>query len=151
MATSSLESSKTEILLGLNSFNKPGEVIGKNAWIKLITYLMYTKKGTYPSVPPMGIGIQQYDYEFMDKAISTLQTDIMEQVSTYLPSVPLQSVNVESIDIDSRKVLLITLTFIDNGTTDTAVIAAEAASNIINFEVSIWIFFYACSRPTAVF
>lgn len=136
MQNNTLESSKKELILGLNSFNKPGETIGKTAWIKLITYLMFMKKGTYPSCPTMGIGIQQYDYEFMDTAITNLQTDIQDQVSAYLPDVPLNSVSVESSDVNGQKILLITLTFVDNGTTDSAVIATLAAPNIIDFEVA---------------
>jgi len=136
MQNNTLESSKKELILGLNSFNKPGEVIGKDAWIKLITYLMFMKKGSYPSCPTMGIGIQQYDYQFMDKVITDLQMDIQDQISTYLPDIPLESVSIDSSEINGQMILLITLTFIDNGLTDNAVVATIVAPNIINFEVA---------------
>lgn len=131
-----LESQKKELLLGLNSFDKPAEVIGKNAWIKLITHLLFLKKGTYPSNPLIGIGIQQYEFSFMDDTITLLQSEILEQARIYLPDVPLDSVVVDSTEVEGKKILLIIITFIDDGNIDTAVVATAVSQNIIDFEVS---------------
>lgn len=131
-----LESNKKELLLSINSFDRPAEAIGKNAWIKLITHLLFLIPGTYPSSPLLGIGIQQYEYSFMDETIAQLQSLILEQVRTYLPDVPLDSVVVDSTEVSGKKILLIIINFIDSGNLDTAVIASAAPENIIDFEVS---------------
>lgn len=133
-----LESSKKELLLEIDKFNKPGEAVGKYAWTKLVTYLLFMRKGSYPSNPNMGIDIQSYDFEFMDTAIGNLQSEIKNQISTYYPDIPLNSVSVESTTISGHAILLISLVFLDNGELDSSVIATEANSmTISDFEVSL--------------
>lgn len=102
----------------------------------MITHLLFLIPGTYPSSPLLGIGIQQYEYSFMDETIAQLQSLILEQVRTYLPDVPLDSVVVDSTEVSGKKILLIIINFIDSGNLDTAVIASAAPENIIDFEVS---------------
>lgn len=132
-----LDSQRKELILGLNSFDTPAEAIGKEAWIRLILNLLYLKKGTYPSNPEIGIDIQSYDFGFMDDAIDKLQSEIMSQVRTFLPDIPLESVIVKSDDIAGKKVLILILNFMDDGSVDTSVVASTITNNIINFEVSI--------------
>lgn len=132
-----LERDKKEMLIELNSFDKPAMVSGKEAWIKLITNLFFIKKGTYPSTPMLGIDIPKYDYEFMDTALDVLPSEIMEQVRLFLPDIPLDTVTVDTTDVSGRKILLIILVFIDNSVDDTAVVAMDIAQNIIDFEISI--------------
>lgn len=131
-----LESNKKELILGLNSFDKAAEASGKEAWILLIIYLFFINKGSYPSNPNIGIGIRQYDYEFMDTALDVLPSEIMEQVRLFLPDIPLESVNVTSDMVAGKKILVIILEFVDDTINDTAVIAAMISQNIIDFEVS---------------
>ncbi len=131
-----LESNKKELILGLNSFDKAAEASGKEAWIRLIIYLFFINKGSYPSNPNIGIGIRQYDYEFMDTALDVLPSEIMEQVRLFLPDIPLESVNVTSDMVAGKKILVIILEFVDDTINDTAVIAAMISQNIIDFEVS---------------
>lgn len=138
MATTKLESSKKELSLGIDNFNKPGTVSGKDAWVRLATYLLFMRKGSYPSAPEMGIDIQSYDFAFMDDAIDSLKNSIRDQISTYYPDIPLQSVTVESKEISGQMILLISLVFVDGGISDSAIIATNISStNIIDFEVSI--------------
>ena len=61
-----LEAEKTELVLGINSFNKPAEKSGVEAWCKLITNLLFMAKGTYPTDPDMGCDIGQYEFAFID-------------------------------------------------------------------------------------
>lgn len=131
-----LESNKKELVLGLNSFNAPAELTGKNAWINLILHLMFIKKGTYPSNPIIGIGIQTYDYQFIKDVIVKLQDDITNQVKTFLPEIPLDSVVVDTTEVSGKVILLIIITFTIDGTTDVAVVASQTSNNIIDFEVS---------------
>lgn len=130
-----LESNKKELEIALNSFNKPTEIKGKEAWIRLIIYLLYIKKGTYPSNPNIGIDIRRYEFEFIDKAIPLLQNEISDQTKWFLPDVPLVSVIVDSTRVRGDTILLIILTFEDN-TPDNVAVIATSAYNIIDFEVS---------------
>jgi hypothetical protein len=132
----SLESEKSETLLSLNAFNNPAEVSGVDAWVKLVIHIMYIIKGTYPSNPDIGIGIQLLDYQFMDNVIDSLPTDILNQVRKYLPDVPLESVNATTEDINGKKVLEIVLVFNDDGTQTPVVIASTTSSSALDFEVS---------------
>ena len=91
----------------------------------------------YPSNPDIGIGIQQYEYQYIDNVIDPLKEDILLQVHTFLPDVPLQSVNISTTEISSKTVLLIYFTFIDNGNIDTSVVASTKINNIIDFEISL--------------
>lgn len=131
-----LESSKKELVLGLNVLNKPGERIGSNAWAQLILQLIFLKPGTYPSQPEMGIGIQDYDYEYLDVAIEKLNSIIQAQIAMYLPDVPVDTVSVSSFDYQERKIMMIQINLIDNGSIVTEVIATEIKNRIINFDVS---------------
>lgn len=131
------ESDKKELVLGVNSFDKPAEAIGVNAWAKLVTNLLFMKKGTYPSEPDMGIEIQRYEFSFIDDIKEELETEITEQIHTYLSSVPLSGINISSTTLESGKVvLLVVLEFSYNGNLDSAVVAAENSANLINFKVA---------------
>lgn len=131
-----LESEKTELVLGINSFNKPAEKSGPEAWCKLITTLLFMKKGTYPTDPDMGCEIQQYEFEFIDDVIDKIESSITEQVRKYLNDIPFDSVTVSKSTSDSGKpIILIVLEFTYNSKSDVAVVAAEKTDNLINFEV----------------
>ena len=129
---------KKELVLGSNSFNQPAEASGKDAWVKLITNLLFMKKGTYPSDPEMGCELYKYEFAFIDDVIDEIQDVITTQVRTYLSDIPLTECNVSSSRLESGKaVLLIALTFqYRDGEYDTAVVAAEESTNQINFAVA---------------
>lgn len=131
------ESDKLELVLGVNNFDKPSEAIGVNAWAKLVTNLLFMKKGTYPSEPDMGIEIQKYEFSFIDDIQDELESTITEQLHSYLPSVPLTSVKLRSETSESgQPILLVVLEFSYNGKLDSVVVAAENSKNIINFKVA---------------
>lgn len=131
-----LESEKTELVLGINSFNKPAEKSGPDAWCNLITTLLFMKKGTYPTDPDMGCEIQQYEFEFIDDVIDKIEESITEQCRKYLSDIPLESVTVTKDTSDSGKpIILIVIEFTYDGRSDVAVVAAEKTDNLINFDV----------------
>lgn len=130
------ETNKKELLLGLNLFQKPAELVGKDAWARLTLNLLFLRKGTYPSAPQMGVGIQDYDYEFLEEIISPLQEDIQAQMHTYLPSVPLTDVQVTSTEFEGKPILVIGLGFYDNGAVKYSAVAAQVSNKLIDFEIS---------------
>lgn len=133
---SKAEFTKKELLLDINLFNKPAELIGKDAWAKLAINLLFLRKGTYPSVPEMGIGIQDYEYEFVDTAILKLNEDIMEQFRTYLPDLPLVDVQVSSTKYNGHSILIVGLIFNNGGNIETTAVAATISNKLIDFEIS---------------
>lgn len=136
MAKYVMESNKKECVLGINSFDKPTELLGKNAWVQLVLNLLFLKKGTYPSIPEMGIGIQFYEYEFIDDVKSKLEVEIKEQINKYLPDVPMDSVILSTTEVNGNTILIIAITFVVNGAVDSAVIASASSPNIIDFAVN---------------
>lgn len=131
-----LESSKKELGLSINTFNKPTEYIGTTAWSQLIMNLLFLRPGTYPSIPNMGIGIQDYEFEFLDVTIEKLNTAINSQIQLYLPDIPLESVNVSSFVHEGRTILYIAINLYNNGAISTSVVASEVSTKIIDFEIS---------------
>lgn len=132
-----LNSDKKELCIGLDSFDEPKTLSNKKAWIQLIINLMYMIKGSNPSNPNMGVGIQEYDFQFLEEAIAKLEAELTDQIRTYLPDVPVNSITVDSTDSDTgKKILLIIIQLYYNGEMDSAVVAAEASQNIIDFVVS---------------
>jgi hypothetical protein len=131
-----LESSKIELQFGLNSFDTPAENSGIKAWVRLISQLCFIVPGSYQSVPAMGIGIQNYDFSMIDNIQDDLEDKITEQVRTYLPDIPFDSVEIRRLSDTYPDVLLILFNFTYDDKIETAVVAAQTNSvNGINFEI----------------
>ena len=132
-----LESSKTETSLQINSFDKPKELSSVAAWSQLLLNLIFLKPGTYPSLPTMGVGIEDYQYEFLEDAISELSAKITDQQQTFLPDVPLSGVQISKMEENGIPILIIQLFFtIDSGVTSSAVAINISKRNFLDFEVS---------------
>lgn len=86
------EANIRDYLLGLDDLKKPKvidmSIIAPKQWnsaILMISRLIMMKKGTYPDHPDLGIDIRgRYSFSFEDDLYS-LQEDIDEQASRYLP------------------------------------------------------------------
>ena len=132
-----LESDKIELSWGINSFNKPTELTGGKAWAKLVTNLLFMPKGSYPTEPDMGCELQKYDFMFIDDVKDDIEKNIRDQISTYLPDIPLSEIIVSSETIaGQRNIMVIILKFTEKEN-ESIVVAAEKVNNLINFEVSL--------------
>ena len=131
-----LEANKKELGLSTNVFNKATEYKGKTAWFQLILNLIFLRPGTYPSIPNMGVGIQDYEYEFLDDVKDNIQAAIQEQVKTFLPDIPLENVEVTNVDYNGKSILLIAISLNDNGEIVTGAVASEVTNKLIDFEIS---------------
>lgn len=138
LISGALESDKKELSLEIDSFDRPKELTKAQAWSQLILNVIFLKKGTYPSLPELGIDIRQYDYEFMDTACARLQEEIAEQHATFLPEVPLVGVMVSSTDFRGQPIMLVQMQFqIDRNTVENTAIAINTSSrNFLDFDVS---------------
>lgn len=138
MAVEKLNAEKKEVIIGINSFDQPSEVSEIDAWVKIISRLLFMKKGTYPTDPEMGCELQKFEFAFTDKASIEMAEIIRDQCQTYLPDIPLTNINIGTADyLPGRNILLISLEFeISPGQYDTAVVASEKVNKEINFEVA---------------
>lgn len=131
-----LEANKKELGLSTNVFNKATEYQGKTAWFQLILNLIFLRPGTYPSIPNMGVGLQDYEYEYIDDVKDSIRNKIEEQVNLFLPDVPLASVEVTSVEYEGKTILLIVISLEDNGQIVTGAVASEVTNHLIDFEIS---------------
>lgn len=131
-----LEANKKELGLSTNVFNKATEYQGKTAWFQLILNLIFLRPGTYPSIPNMGVGLQDYEYEYIDDVKDNIRNKIEEQVKLFLPDVPLTSVEVTSVDYEGKTILLIVISLDDNGQIVTGAVASEITNRLIDFDIS---------------
>ena len=131
-----LEANKKELGLSTNVFNKATEYQGKTAWFQLILNLIFLRPGTYPSIPNMGVGLQDYEYEYIDDVKDNIRNKIEEQVNLFLPDVPLASVEVTSVEYEGKTILLIVISLEDNGQIVTGSVASEVTNHLIDFEIS---------------
>lgn len=131
------EYQKKELGCGLNAFNRPVEYSGVNAWVRLLTDLLFTRPGTYPTAPTLGIGLQDYRFQFEDVAVSELQNKIDYQVQTFLPGIPAGSVKITTEDVDGTTVLILQFDFrVSDRDLQTAFVAVDTTSKSFNYEVS---------------
>ena len=138
LVSGTLESDKFELCLEIDSFDKPKKLTKAQAWSQLILNIIFMRKGTYPSIPDLGIDIRKYDYEFMDVACNRLQEDIAYQQQTYLPEIPLNGVMVTSSDYKGQSIMVVQMQFqVDKNTVEnTAITINTSKRNFLDFDVS---------------
>ena len=140
MAEEKSDYQKKELTLNINNFDEPDKLSGPKAWVNMILTLIYMEKGTYKESPEMGIGILNYDFEFVDDIIDELEDQINDQVRIYLPDIPFESASLEEYDLSNGDTaLLITINFVvenSDNETDSAVIAIDTQSSSLDFVVS---------------
>lgn len=97
-----------DYLLDLDDIGKPKVVDmtdirrGKlNSATTMIIRLLLLKKGTYPDFPNLGIDIRgRYRFMFSEE-LSTLESELTDQIETYLPELLPITVSAEMITIPS--------------------------------------------------
>lgn len=105
---------KGELVLEKSSFNTMTIREDKTALAQVIQNLLFIEKGTYPNQPELGVGIENYLFEKLDKGTcSSIKDDIKEQINKFAPSEYLVDVNVESKVINGNVTLLINFSIKD--------------------------------------
>ncbi len=85
-----------EYLLSLNEFVQPKVLKGTSAAFADILRLFLLEPGTNQTHPEMGIGIRSR-YRFSDTSeISTLRQEVKNQMETYLPTLLVMDVQIET-------------------------------------------------------
>ena len=131
-----MESQKKETLLTINPFSKPADLSGIDAWCNLIIKLIMMRPGTFPSLPMMGVGLEDYEYSTVDSVIGQLTNAVNEQVATYLPDIPVEHITVTTQQWKQDTLLSFIIQFRqDRGNLPVVSAVSYKVKNIINFEV----------------
>lgn len=134
-----LEYQKQELTFQLNSFNKPDTLTKYNAWADLILKLLIYEKGTFPDLPEMGLEINKAHYQDLKTYSKRLKSDLEFQLSTYLPDIPVASVDVYGMDNEYGTLLVIGIEiFNDNGTTQMLYLkgSKSESTRMFDFEIN---------------
>lgn len=102
----------SELDFGFDDFRRQKVFINDDAYIQLLKRLLLTRKGTYPSIPDLGIGIQTYRFEDIDMLIAgDMKNEITRQINTYIPRLPLEEINIYKLPYKGDFILYIDVSF----------------------------------------
>lgn len=95
---------------GVDVFNQPKILSPSQTLVNNILMLLFMKPGTYPSLPKLGIYIQQYLYMFYDEINENeIKARIAAQCEEFLPNIEDGTLDVIKTIKDGKPVLLIVL------------------------------------------
>lgn len=99
----------------INDFNEPKILSPLETYVNNVMMLLFGKKGFYPSIPDLGMDIQQYLYKFEDE-INTdeIKTELANQCSDFLPEIDSGDLDVMLTRYKERTTLLFVLPVIDD-------------------------------------
>lgn len=138
LTSQGLERDKAELTLGINIYDKPEDLVGIKAWTQLMLNLIFISPGTYPSMPELGVGIESYQYDFIDEALEEISAAITSQQQTYLPDIPLSSTSVTTMMVNGEKIMLIQLTFnTDEGPVSSGITLDLTPKKFLDFDI-VW-------------
>lgn len=97
-----------ELDFSLDNFHNQKVLKNSEAYVRLIQRLLFMKKGTYPTIPDMGIDISSYRFTDLDMLTAgDLKNTIQEQIDTYIQGAPVQNVSISTIRLKDGIVLFI--------------------------------------------
>lgn len=92
----------------LNGFREQKVLYDENAYAQMIKRLLLMKKGTYPSIPDMGIGISTYRFQDIDRLVAgDLRNAIQDQINQYIPGLPLEKIDIAKVAYKGNYILYI--------------------------------------------
>lgn len=92
--------------LSIDNIGRPRELFNLNALRLSIMKLLLMDKGTYESIPEMGVGIRDYRYDD-EENIENLRYEIEKQISTYLPYFSTVEVRIKHISNKTVKFIIV--------------------------------------------
>jgi hypothetical protein len=92
------EYQKEEFFLQVGDFKKANSVTKNLALARVLQTLIILMPGTYPNAPDMGVGIEQYLFEFLDGVtIQQLTQRLRDQIDTYIPNNDINGIEIQPI------------------------------------------------------
>ena len=94
---------KNEFILTIDEYGKAKTITNLYALARLIQTLFFLKPNTYPNHPSMGIGIENYKFEFLDnQTIANLTANAREQIDTYIPNNNITKMQIEKANLNDK-------------------------------------------------
>ena len=103
---------------GVNVFEEPKVLSESHTLVNNVLMILLNKPGFYPSIPWLGMNIEQYLYSFADE-INTLRikSRLATQCKELLPSIQEGDMDVYSIEYEGHPLLIFALPIlVDEGT-----------------------------------
>ena len=131
---------KAELTFEINSFGKPLELSGIEAWTRDVLRILFMEKGTMPSDPEMGCGITREMYHDIQTLKGTIRTQAESQIRQYLPDVPFLAMNVysedELVSDGNPNIVYYMISFQKNADEiKTVTVASKVTHKVIDFEI----------------
>jgi hypothetical protein len=102
LASASEQVTKKEFFLDIDDYGECASYEGLFAIAKLLQTLFLLIPGTYPNHPEMGIGLTEYQFEFMDdETKNELQFKANRQIGKYLPTYKIMGVTISFVKDDA--------------------------------------------------
>jgi len=99
----------------VNDYNKPKMLSNKETYVNNIMMLLFGKPGFYPSIPSIGMDIQQYLYKFEDEInVEDIKNKLSIQCKDFLPEIQNGDLDVMKTVYNERMLLIFKLPLIDD-------------------------------------
>jgi hypothetical protein len=116
---------KDELLLAKSVYNTNAVRTKLEALAQVLQNIIIYETGTFPNQPELGVGIENYQFEFLDdRTMSELKTKIDDQINKFIPSDIRVEPKVEAIMNElGKKILVISfrVSGLDNTNTDSEI------------------------------
>jgi len=94
---------KKEFTLSVNDFREVTNRDGIYGLAKNIETIILMDKGSYPNIRDMGVGIEDYQFEFLTiNTLDTIKYSIKRQINKYIPTNKVKDVVVEQLENESN-------------------------------------------------
>lgn len=132
-----LEYQKQELTFQVNDFSMPKVNSNYIAWSDLIIKLAMFEPGTFPDLPEAGLGINRAQYQDLDSYAARLKSNLENQISKYLPDIPVSNLDVFGTETEHGTLLVIGVEFTADETTKTVYLKGSRGSSdkMFNFEI----------------
>lgn len=99
---------KPELNFGLDNFGKQKTMTQAQSVAQMLVNLLLMKPGQIPSLPHIGINIQQYMYKFEeDLDLSFIKNQIAEQCKSILPYLDITNMQLLLVPYENESILYI--------------------------------------------
>jgi len=109
-----IELFKIEHKLEVNNFKTSAHLTNLHALATLVQTLIIMEPKSYPNQPEMGVGIKNYQFEYLDDVtINEIKYKILDQLDKFLPNTIIEDVIVQKLksrnDLKNTLGIMITL------------------------------------------
>lgn len=103
---------------GVNDFDLPKVLSTTETYARNVLLLLFGKPGFYPSIPTLGMDIQQYLYMFVDDInTDSIKTKLATQCKDFLPELQTGDFDVQKRVVGGRPLLAFILPIVEDNST----------------------------------